>query len=332
MFFSGGAKDPSGNPAGPSSVVDNAQSNRILLILAGVLVLLIFMDFQARRHYSALAEAVGTSQAGAARERLEQAANSLGEPIQIQAEALLGAADDQRVEIIEDVRSSAEDAVASGRESIGEALNETLEEALSEDNLREVAGEAAGLARTAGESAADLARSRNLNPGEAPAMNPVADRRAAATVQPPEQIYLYFIRFRNSRSELVRVSRPANSFALAADGALNLEELLAGLKRGPTPHETGLINTFDRRIAIKSARLNRDNGLLELDVSESIGRLGKHVIRDRLDQLAFTLTQFSEIGGVRLRVDGKPVRTIGSQGFAVPSILRPSNRIYHNYE
>ncbi|MCR9144288.1 MAG: GerMN domain-containing protein [bacterium] len=321
MFFSGGAKDPSGNPAGPASVVDNAQSNRILLILAGVLVLLIFMDFQARRHYSALADSIGTSQAGAARDHLEQAASSLGEPIQIQAEALLGAADDQGSRIIEEAGNTA----GTARESIGDALSE----ALSEDNLREVAGDAA---TAAGETAAELARSRNLNPGEVgeiPAVVPVA---APATIAPPESIYLYFIRFRNSRSELVRVSRPASTFRLNADGELALTEVLAQLKQGPTPHEAGLINAFDRRVKINNVRLNRENGMLELDLNEAVGRLGKHVIRDRLDQLAFTLTQFPEVGGVRLRVNGESVTTIGSQGFKLAPILRPSNRIYHNFE
>ncbi|MEQ9363230.1 MAG: GerMN domain-containing protein [Leptospirales bacterium] len=318
MFFSGGVKDPSGNPAGPSSVIDNAQSNRILLILAGVLVLLIFMDFQARRHYSALADSVGTSQAGAARNRLEQAASSLGEPIQVQADALFGAADGERIEILEE----AENTAGIARESIGDALSE----ALSEDRLREVAADAA---TAAGDTAADLARSRNLNPGQIPAVVPV---ETPATVTPPDSVYLYFIRFRNSRSELVRVSRPASSFKLQENGELSIKEVLAQLKRGPTPHEAGLINAFDRRVAIKAVRLNRENGMLELDLNEAIGRLGQHVIRDRLDQLAFTLTQFSEVGGVRLRVNGEVVRTVGSQGFPVPPILRPSNRIYHNYD
>lgn len=317
MFFSGGAKDQSGNPA-VSSVVDNAQSNRILLVLAGVLVLLIFMDFQARRHYSTLAESFGTSEAGVARNRLEQAASSLGEPIQIQAEQLLGAADDQRIEILEE----AENTAAAGRETIGDALTE----ALSEENLKEVV---ADTVTVAGETAGNLVRSRNLNPNEIPPVSPVAP---VASITPPESVYLYFIRFRNSKSELVRVSRPASAFALRTDGKLALEAVLAQLKLGPTPHEAGLINTFDRRVVIESIRLNRDNGLLELEVNDAIGRLGKHVIRDRLDQLAFTLTQFSEVGGVRLIVNGKAVRTVGGQGFPVPAILRPSNRIYHNYE
>lgn len=303
MLFSGGAKDQ-GGASGTPAVVDSAQSNRILLILAGVLVLLIFMDFQARRHYSALAESYGTNETAAARKRLNSAADSLGEPIQVQARELLGAGVDQSIEIVEETTNAGRDA----QDTIGDVLEENL----NEDNLREVVN-------------GDLVRSRNLNPDEVPA-------KPTAIVQPPEFVYLYFIRFRNSKSELVRVRRPPSSFRLTADGRLNLAEVIAALKQGPGTREAGLINAVDRGLEIKSIRLNAENGLLELDVNERIGRLGKHVIRDRLDQLAFTLTQFSEVGGVRLLVNGKPVQTIGSQGFVVPAILRPTDRIYHNYK
>ncbi len=331
----GGAQDNGGG-----APVDNAQSNRILLILSGVLVLLIFMDFQAHRHYSALADSMGTtSRADAARDRLEAAADSmqaaagsLGEPIRVQADALLSGAHDMSREAIDRAGSELSERITEAdlpgraRDTIGAALES---EALSADNLRAVAGEGASAAREALVGASDeqaLIRSYNLRPADV--------EPPAPTIAAPESIYLYFIRFRKSRSELVRVARAPGRFAagVASGGELEIAAVIQALQAGPTPHESGLINAFDRRVKILSIRLNRDNGLLDLNLSTAIGRLGKHVVRDRLDQLAFTLTQFPEIGGVRVLVDGKAVSSVGSANVALPTILRPSNRIYHNFE
>lgn len=183
----GGAQDNGGGGV----PVDNAQSNRILLILSGVLVLLIFMDFQAHRHYSALAESMGTNGSAAARERLEAAAGSLGEPIRVQADALLSGAHDMSRAALDRAgdelseRITEADLPGRARDTIGAALES---EALSADNLRAVAGEGADAARDALVGASDeqaLIRSYNLRPADA--------EPPAPTIAAPESIYLDYL-------------------------------------------------------------------------------------------------------------------------------------------
>ena len=318
MLFSQGQGGGGAEPG----VVDNAQSNRILLILTGVLVLLIFMDFQARRHYDTIAASSGGDAATAARERLGEAAESISrlpgevvergrqyqEPARVRAEELLHSASGEVLEseLLEDMQVEAvrraESAGDTARERIGEALDQ---DALDAGQLKE------------------LVRSRNTSESQ-----PAA---TAVRVKAPDFVYLYFIRFRNGKSELVRVRRPIAGFA-PQNSQLALQKVIAQLKAGPSPRETGLINAFDRRVDVNTLRFDETNGVLTLDVNSAIGRLGRHVVQDRLDQMTFTLTQFPEVRGVRLLVDGQPVQSVGSQNVPVASVLRPSDRIFHNFE
>lgn len=161
---------------------------------------------------------------------------------------------------------------------------------------------------------------------EFPLSNTVSSQEEADPVRlkPLEEneLLLYFVRFRKSRSEMVRVKRKT-------DGSVSLADVLRLLGEGPRVDERGLLNTFSSNIRIHSAKLH--DGIAMVDVSEEIGRNGEHVIRDRLAQLALTLFQFPEVRGIRLFVDGEPVRKLGSSGYPVPELILQPNRKIASY-
>lgn len=273
----------SGKEPGTDAALDNHASNRILLILAGALILVTFMDMQARRHYEALrgpSEEIGD----VARERLDRATGALSEPIRERAETILG-----RIESVDSIEVAPElqQGARAAREHIERLSGESLGRALP----------------------------RNLESGALPGVNL---RPLDAVEFRSDSFYLYFIRYRGGGSELVRVRRSA------ARGVVSLGRVIELLQQGPELRERGLLNAFDRSITVHSVRV--ENGVAIVDLDARIGRMGNHVIRDRLDQLTRTLTQFPGVSGVQILVDGEAVETLGAGALPTPAILRPDDR------
>jgi hypothetical protein len=212
------------------------QMNRILLLLTGLLVLLVFMDVQARRHYRQIS-GVGES------------VRPLP-PVTDEFPPLKGS--------IEEILGSEDGAVDPD----------------------------AGL--------------------------PVFEDRSEH----------YFIRYRGSRSEIVRLQRIMKSPVGPID-ALKL------LRNGPLPGEKGILNAFDQKIVINSLTVR--DGIALLDVGEEMGRMSGRVVRDRLDQIAFTLLQYPNIRGIRLTIDGKSLRSLGQERIPVPEIIVQPDRPVADY-
>lgn len=298
--------------------LDNERSNRILLILFGALALLIFMDFQAGRHYAAVAGPAGGDPASAARERLGAVQDSLARPIRDKAENILGRVESDLQAGVRGVEREVQARAEAGADDLRRAADEESRrgidaiEAELQDQLE------AGL-----EANADRARQAS---GELFARDLGVNLRPVDVVQSPfDRLQLYYIRFRNGRSQLVRVQRPLER------GAVSLTRVLRELQTGPTMRESGLLNTFDSSIEIRSVRL--EEGLAVVDLGARAGRMGAHVLRDRLDQITFTLTQFPEVRGVQLLVEGRPVEFLGSARLPVPAVLLPDDdRTIYEYD
>lgn len=144
-----------------------------------------------------------------------------------------------------------------------------------------------------------------------------------AAQEAPRTITLYYIRFRPGQiktyeTELVRVDRE-----LGEKENPDLSGILEMLRQGPLPTERGLISAFDERTQILSARKEGSCAVLEVD--STLGRLGNHVIRDRLDQIVFTLTEIPGIDCVRFLADGVSLTRLG-QGYDIPASLNRSAR------
>lgn len=218
------------NPGTPP--LDTVNTNRILLVMAGVSLLLVFMDNQAGRELR----------------------NRIG-----------------------DVPREAESAIRSAEREGRPAL----------DRLRRLDTPAiptvpAPVRRRAQEIFQSVSDSR-----------PAPD---SASVRANGSWYLYYIVYKGGDSELVRVRRkwPGTS--------VSIKSVLQYLQKGPTAQEHGLLNPFDDRTRILGVWLEDGELLVELD--RGLLRMSEHVVQDRVDQIVFTMTQFPEIKGVRLIVDG----------------------------
>ena len=279
-----------GKPAeqGSSPAWDTERSNRILLILGGVLLVLIFMDVQARRHYEAVA---GPDPAQYARDRLDQARDSLQAPVQATVDDIFRGA--------EETTELPAQWTEQARNQVGAAGHEALDRAL------ELEG---GAPATIAEDIGQGIRVRPLD-------------RLSYT---GDHIYLYFVRFTGQSTRLIRVQR-----SVADRRELTVSAVLTMLKEGPALRERGLINNFGASMQIRSVRL--EGRIVYLDMDDSIGRMGNHVIKDRLDQIVYTLTQFSDVGGIQLSVNGQPVSTIGAGNYPVPEILQRGTREAFDY-
>ena len=122
--------------------------------------------------------------------------------------------------------------------------------------------------------------------------------------------FLYFIRFEQGRSQLVQVKRPIQSLVKDPSAALTVQMILDALQAGPLGVERHLINPMNKRVRITSIR--SQGGLLRIQTDASIHSQGKQVIQDRLDQLTFTLTQFSQWHAIQLSIDNPAVDQQGS--------------------
>ncbi|MBE7437953.1 MAG: GerMN domain-containing protein [Spirochaetales bacterium] len=144
----------------------------------------------------------------------------------------------------------------------------------------------------------------------------------------PPAVTLYYIRFKPGQiktyeTELVRLERE-----LGEKPGPDLMGIIEMLRQGPLPTERGLISAFDERTQVLSARKEGSCALLEVD--STLGRLGNHVIRDRLDQIVFTLTELEGIDCVRFYADGVPLTRLG-QGYDISATLSRSSREVHTY-
>ncbi len=252
----------------PGGIFSTEYSNKIILLLLGVLILFVFLDFQARRKSAPAAnlESSGT------------ALHPVLEPIRDKAEFVLG--------------RSEETQGGAGRIPAG-------------------GGSVSAGVPTTGTGNREIYRN-------GPVLRPVEPTAAQS-----ESFYLFFLRFKGSRlneaqTELVRVRRPLPK------GEVTLKLIIAQLQAGPLTSERGLLNAFDEGIKVTDAYV--DQGIACVYVDKAIGSLGTHIIQDRLDQLVLTLSQFPEIQGVKILVDGSPVESLGDSRFPLPALLRPTSR------
>lgn len=136
----------------------------------------------------------------------------------------------------------------------------------------------------------------------------------------PGSISLYYIRFEGRSSTMVRVNRSYDR------DTFDYESVLKLLQKGPLLKEKGLLNAFDSRIIVHSVRVK--NGIAYVDLNNAVNRMNAKIIRDRVDQLVLTLTDFSEVRGVKLYIDGRPVAYLGDNELKLPEIMgRPDREI-----
>lgn len=237
------------NPGTPP--IDTANSNRILLSMVGVSLLLIFMDVQAGKQIKDRVEALP-----------DQISNRVAPEVRSQVASI-----PSRAAALEQPVKQSASAIFEGVQNHVQSHAPAVQkiDASSLDSVPE-----------------------SVMPSASP------DSRLKVTGGGWD---LYFVAYSDRESVIKKVHRtwPQSQVGVRA--------LLQYLQKGPSPRERGLLNPFDSSVRLMSHNLSE--GVLTLEFDPSLLRMGAHVIRDRMDQVLFTMTQFPEVQGVRFVVPGE---------------------------
>ena len=154
-------------------------------------------------------------------------------------------------------------------------------------------------------------------PSAAPTSTPTPSPAAMTTVR----VYLFQPDLAGGDAHLVPVLRSVPATRAVATAALR--ELLAG----PTPDERGLLTMIPG--ATRLLGITIDGRVATVDLSgafESGG--GSASMFGRLAQLVYTATQFPTVDAVQLRLDGRPVESVGGEGVIVGAGLTRADSTY----
>ncbi len=138
---------------------------------------------------------------------------------------------------------------------------------------------------------------------------------------------VYFLKFstrgRRVISTLVRVPR-----TLRGSLKKRVWTAIKELEKGPSLYEEskGIISGLPPNFHFyKKIRL--EDGVLHISLPKSIQEdTGGDLMRDRLDQITYTLTDFPEIKGIRIYIEGKKVPYLGVDNYEVPEIITRKER------
>lgn len=141
----------------------------------------------------------------------------------------------------------------------------------------------------------------------------------------PGEIELYFLKFygkgNKSHSRLVRVKRRHTS-------GDKVNFILKELSKGPDQDEkrSGVLNALPAKFSY-SNEYSVENGILKLSLgSEFETGAGPELLKDRVDQLCYSLMENLNVKGIRLYINGKKVRSLGGVGLPIPEVLTKNPR------
>ncbi len=130
------------------------------------------------------------------------------------------------------------------------------------------------------------------------------------------RIYLYRLNEKTSKLYMSAVGRRVSEKD-------KLKKTMEALISGATPAErkAGYLSAVPENLVVRGLRLV--GGTLYLDFSSSIeyGAPG-NIMSQRIDQIVYTATQYPEVKGVVISIDGKRKETIGSDGLSISGTLR----------
>ncbi len=135
------------------------------------------------------------------------------------------------------------------------------------------------------------------------------------------RIYLFQPDPAGGDAHLVPVTRAVPSTRAVATAAVR--ELLAG----PARDEAGLLTMIPAGSQLLGITIDGSVATIDLTGTFESGG-GSASMLGRLAQLVYTATQFPTVDAVRLRLDGKPVESIGGEGVIVGSGLGRADSTY----
>ncbi|TGJ99606.1 spore gernimation protein [Leptospira semungkisensis] len=141
----------------------------------------------------------------------------------------------------------------------------------------------------------------------------------------PGEVKLYYLKFfgkgNKSHSRLVEVKRKHTQ----GDKVLFI---LKELTKGPLAEEKsqGVLNALPSKMDY-SKEYAVENGILKLSLSpEFEAGAGPELLKDRVDEICYSLLENLNLKGIRLYINGKQVRSLGGVGLPIPEVLTKNPR------
>ncbi|TAL32929.1 MAG: hypothetical protein EPN93_14765 [Spirochaetes bacterium] len=133
---------------------------------------------------------------------------------------------------------------------------------------------------------------------------------------------IYLVRFneRTEKTELASVSRRVKAEE-------PLEAALQELLKGPSGAEKrgGLLSAMPDRLAIRNVTVRNRTAYIDFNDAFEENAIG-NIIQSRIDQIVFTATQFDDVEGVVIQVNGATRKFVGGDGVVLNNPLTRKQR------
>jgi spore germination protein GerM len=150
-----------------------------------------------------------------------------------------------------------------------------------------------------------------------------SESKKIAEIKVPEKaVKIYLIRF-NEKTEkisLVPVARKVKSESPVLE---TLKELI----KGPSVTEKGkgLLSAVPSNLRIRDVRITDRTAVIDFNSAIEQNANGS-ILLGRIDQIVYTATQFDNITGVQIKINGRTKKFLGSDGLAISGPIQRRGR------
>jgi len=140
------------------------------------------------------------------------------------------------------------------------------------------------------------------------------EKEKAATVS--AKVYFLYYNEKTDHIELMPVVRTVSALT-------PVKSALEELAKGPTAHEEkrGLVNAVPSTLKVIDVSIVNNIAFINFNSALEEGAAG-NILMNRLDQIVYTATQFDNVEGIHILVNGQRKRFLGSDGISVAGPLR----------
>jgi hypothetical protein len=136
---------------------------------------------------------------------------------------------------------------------------------------------------------------------------------------PEKDIKIYFIRF-DEKTEKTALAFVKRRIKTDQPLAAALRELI----KGPSAREsrTGLLSALPKGLAVREVNIRKKIAVINFNEALEQGASGS-IAQNRIDQIVHTATQFDDVQGVIIQMNGRTVRFLGGDGLALnPPLMK----------
>ncbi len=131
-------------------------------------------------------------------------------------------------------------------------------------------------------------------------------------------VKVYFL-VMDSKTEKIRLR---SSKRIVSDKDLvknSLSQLIKGLSN--REKKIGLLSAVSSKIKVRSVLVKGTIAIIDFNGAIEIGATGS-ILMKRIQQIVYTATQFKEISGIKIKINGSNRKTLGADGLSIAGILR----------